>query len=181
MCHAHTYALSFSYLVWSAALRFAPRKPVNSSKARRPIAAYLSASVFANAENTEEKAVDEDESSKRLRGQPPAPAPVLPAAERSIASLVRGEVKVHALNLGAEKRSLADLPQVIEPPPLIIPPEELDEDRAVFRARSENRGEGSSRRRQYDNGGIWDVAGSDEDVNGFQESTEGKKVKKKVR
>lgn len=90
-------------------------------------------------------------------------------------------LQTKALQLGTDDRSDRPLPVVTEPPPLSLTADEIEKDRSFFRARAEGRGEVN---RVSANSGGQRNAGAEEvdedDVNGFGNTAEGKKARKKV-
>lgn len=68
------------------------------------------------------------------------------------------------------------LPKIAGPPEIALSVEELEADRALFASLAERRGE---RRRAH--GTYRDEAPSDEDINGFANTAEGQRFRKKVR
>jgi hypothetical protein len=88
-------------------------------------------------------------------------------------------VQTHALNVGSENFEHLSLPTVIEPPPLSLPVEEIEKDRALFRSRALKRVDiVSHEHAEFVDEDGWN---EEEDVNGFANTAEGKKAKRKVR
>lgn len=95
-------------------------------------------------------------------------------------SVSKGDIKTDALRTetGPRESTAASLPKVIAPPELSIPLEELEKDKALFAAFAEQRGEKRGSAQQWNPD--WQEDGEEEDVNGFGNTAEGRKAKKRV-
>lgn len=95
-------------------------------------------------------------------------------------SAPRGKVQVDALRTNtSNKEARFSLPRILAPPELSISAEELEKDKALFTALAEKRGEKKSNTQQWNSERQDDD--EDEDVNGFANTSEGRKARKKVR
>lgn len=182
-----TFLLSSSKSVaspaWSAALRFAPRKNVQNNKARRPPPSVLISSGFSVA-----PALGEDDLSaspvEKTEEIPPKTAIASSSTswplEIKPGSATKEDIKTDALRTetGPRESTAISLPKITAPPELFIPSDELEKDRALFAACAQSRGEKRPSAQQWNPG--WQEDGEDEDVNGFGNTSAGRKAKKKV-
>lgn len=100
--------------------------------------------------------------------------------ENIFRSIATHGIHTHALNIYPNEPFKRPLPKILEPPPVALSAEEIERDRALFRDRALKRGENSS----HPSFETWeqmdDAYDEEEDVNGFSNTAEGKKAKKRV-
>lgn len=84
-------------------------------------------------------------------------------------------LQTRALQVEQKQYCIDELPIVMEPPSLSLTDDELERDRLYFAELAEKRGEKPFAQHMWE-----EQQNSDEDVNGFYNSTEGKKAKKRV-
>lgn len=171
---------------WSAALRFTPRRNVALSKPKRgPIQSQLSA-AFSNTDVHSDLATNKESSSSN---QAPLEVIADPSASSSQSNLESVKpssqpkslygVQTHALTVGPDDNERIPLPTVTQPPSLSLSVEEIEKDRALFRSRAIKRGDfASNEHTEHVEEDGWN---EEEDVNGFANTVEGKKAKRKVR
>jgi hypothetical protein len=174
------------HIAWSAALRFAPRKNVNAqaNKNRRPPASALISAGFSVAPASEEE--QQQSASPVARSDQSPPTAAIASSSKAWTSIAKTEtlppkddMKTDALHLKNRHHNSANsLPQIIAPPEFSISAEELEKDRALFADLAEKRGERKSAVHEWDHDD-WQED-DDEDVNGFGNTKEGRKAKKKV-
>jgi hypothetical protein len=90
------------------------------------------------------------------------------------------DLKIVALqSSNADKDARTSLPIILAPPETTLSAEELEKDKALFLSFAEKRGEKKKDSQQLQN--EWLEDGEDEDINGFANTVEGTKAKRKVR
>lgn len=170
-------ALDNTSVAWSAALRFAPRKSVTQQKKRPTVAAALLASSSSmESMHVESKTLEKSVGPVNVEAEESSSSSTSKPSAGPSREALQG-IKTAALSLtdsaGAQK-DFSMLPIITQPPEMAIPPDELEKDRAIFAELAEKRGE----RKRPD---FEDVDDEDDgDVNGWSNTKEGKRAKKKV-
>lgn len=176
-------------LAWSAALRFAPRKNINAqaNKIRKPPASVLISSSFSSAsgeaEDTKEATTTRPVATSRdtdaSTSDTNATSPSKGWNKMGLEGGRLGNVQIDALRTNTgNKDARFSLPRILAPPELSITAEELEKDKALFASLAEKRGEKKPGTQQWNN--EWQEDDEEEDVNGFANTTEGRKARRKV-
>ncbi|KAJ1019794.1 hypothetical protein NDA13_006019 [Ustilago tritici] len=177
---------------WSAALRFAPRKAATNAKAKaRPNAAFVASftapTVSEAVENVPKGALS------RAPGVAPKPpssdekgqsSETIPDAkegsERGVGKVDTSDLNLTALALPTTENDdtqlaaqLAKYP-VLEAPPFLLPPEQVEREKMLMRQYNAAAGRGWNE--GDDEGGKWEEDGEEQDVNGFLATNAGRKA-----
>ncbi|PWN33811.1 uncharacterized protein FA14DRAFT_180447 [Meira miltonrushii] len=179
-------SLDKSQGTWSAALRFTPRRNAALSKPKRaPIQSQLS-TAFSNtdvhsdlAEGSSSKQAPQKQDEVASASKTPSVHSKAEAIKPSSHPRQLFGVQTHALNVEPVDSDRIPLPAVTQPPSLSLSVEEIEKDRALFRSRALKRGDIASHEQTdfvEDDG--WN---EEEDVNGFANTTEGRKARRKKR
>ncbi|KDN37652.1 hypothetical protein K437DRAFT_276499, partial [Tilletiaria anomala UBC 951] len=150
---------------WSAALRFAPRSKSGSGAAGKPKPKVLASSAVATT---------------TLPAPPVAVSAAAPRPSRMQSTSVHDANQVLSDKGPAvpatSSKLTAPVPSLLGPPPLTLPPEEIEADRTLARAAAEARGE---KRPQDDTDEPEDGYDMDDDINGFYSTEKGKRSRNK--
>lgn len=169
-------------------MRFTPRKNTSTNKPKRaPIQSQLS-TAFSNADVHSDPASTSDEilPLKKEEFDPKTSVPSVQQQDQTVKSTTHPTallgVQTHALNVEREDYDQFPLPSISQPPALSLPPEEIEKDRAFFRARALKRGDISANAPSDQlEVGEDDAWNEEEDVNGFANTMEGRRARRKVR
>lgn len=167
-------------------MRFTPRRNAASSKPKRaPIPSQLSTAFSSTdvhsdvAESSSAKQATQQQGEVAASSVSSSFQPKVESAKPSSQPKHFFGVQTHALNVEPEDSDRIPLPTVTQPPSLSLSVEEIEKDRALFRSRALKRGDVASH--EQTDFGEDDGWNEEEDVNGFANTTEGRKARRKVR
>ncbi|KAJ1574583.1 hypothetical protein NDA15_006450 [Ustilago hordei] len=177
---------------WSAALRFAPRKAATNAKAKtRPNAAFVASftaptvseavenvpkGALSRAPGVAPKPPSSDEKGKSSETIPD----IKEGSERGVGKVDTSHLNLTALALPTTENDdtqlaaqLAKYP-VLEAPPFLLPPEQVEREKMLMRQYNAPAGRGWNE--GDDEGGKWEEDGEEQDVNGFLATNAGRKA-----